>query len=58
MIFSARAATLDKKEHHVADGEEERKQQQQQREQETWRQREDRLDRDHPDPWQPERDDS
>ena len=42
----------------MADGEEERKQQQQQREQENWRQREDRLDRGQPDPWQPERDDS
>ncbi len=42
----------------MADGEEERRQQQQRREQETFREREDRVDRDVVDPWVPERDDS
>ncbi|MDR3739788.1 MAG: hypothetical protein P4L40_12310 [Terracidiphilus sp.] len=42
----------------MADGEEERKEQQKRREQETYREREDRVDRDQVDPWQPERDDS
>ena len=42
----------------MADGEEERKEQQKRRELETYREREDRVERDQVDPWEPERDES